>query len=378
LRIPTLLLLLTGLTTVVGCTSKQENAADTRGITVAQKVVPPKRIALVIGNARYTSSPLSNPVNDAELIYRTLQGLGFTTRLYTDRSQREMKTAIKEFGAALQAAAPNAIGVFYYAGHGVQVNGRNYLIPVGARISSDADVDIEAVSADSVLDQMRESRNRLNFLILDACRNNPFPRSSRSAAGGLAQMDAPAGVLIAYSTAPGDVAADGSGRNSPYSQALARAMRSSGEPAELMFKEARDEVMRVTSERQTPWEASSLTGQNFYFSSAAEQGRVANAPLAPGPETAASPAVPVAERKTSTLRVAATERPTTARAPATSTSSSSNASSDANTGTKAAQAGRKVGGLVVGFGKGIFDASKQIVRPGSKPNPAEDGGQQRR
>jgi uncharacterized caspase-like protein len=108
-----------------------------------------------------------------------------------------MKNAIREFGEALEAAAPNVVGLFYYAGHGVQVNGRNYLIPVSATINSDADVDIEAVSADAVLEQMRESRNRLNFLILDACRNNPFTRSSRSASRGLAQMDAPAGVLIA-------------------------------------------------------------------------------------------------------------------------------------------------------------------------------------
>jgi hypothetical protein len=112
---------------------------------------------------------------------------------------------------------------------------------------------------------MRYARNRLNFVILDACRNNPFVRSFRGGSNGLARMDAPAGVLIAYSTAPGEVAEDGAGNNSPYSEALAHAMVESNAPAELMFKHARDDVRRVTADRQTPWESSSLTGQDFYF-----------------------------------------------------------------------------------------------------------------
>jgi len=237
---------------------------------VARGAPEGKRVALVVGNGHYLSSPLTNPPNDAELIATTLRALGFEVRLQKNADQAAMKRAIEEFGAALEKAGPDSIGLFYYAGHGVQINGRNYLIPVGASINRDADVEIEAVSADWVLEQMRYARNRLNFVILDACRNNPFVRSFRSADGGLAKMDAPAGVLIAYSTAPGDVAADGEGSNSPYSAALAQAMRESDEPAELMFKQARDAVRRATSDRQTPWEASSLTGQNFYFAKAAQ------------------------------------------------------------------------------------------------------------
>jgi len=219
----------------------------------------------------------------------SLMQVGFEVRLVTDGDQRAMKRAIQAFGETLESAGASAVGLFYYAGHGVQLNGRNYLIPVGAAIERDADVDIEAVSADWVIEQMRFARNRLNFVILDACRNNPFARSFRSGDRGLAKMDAPAGVLIAYSTAPGDVAADGTGRNSPYSEALAAAMRESAEPAELMFKRVRDQVRRSTTERQTPWESSSLTGDNFYFAlHAAPPPVVGGAPTRESPPVAST------------------------------------------------------------------------------------------
>jgi len=250
-----------------------------------------RRIALVVGNSRYESSPLPNPANDASLVAQTLTGLGFEVRLQQDGDQKAMKRAIQEFGTALEQGGVDTVGLFYFAGHGVQLGGRNYLIPVGARIERDADLEIEAVGAEWILEQMRFARNRLNFVILDACRNNPFARSFRSGSAGLAKMDAPAGVLIAYSTAPGEVAADGDGRNSPYTAALARAMRESTDPAELMFKQVRNDVRRVTAERQTPWESSSLTGQNFYFASvggAAQPDPSADAPAA----TAATAAMP--------------------------------------------------------------------------------------
>src|ERR1700722_3917194 len=181
------------------------------------------RITLVIGNNQYASSPLINPTHDADLIAKTLTRLGFEVHLIKDGSQVQIKRAIQAFGADLENGGPDAVGLFYYAGHGLQMNGRNYLIPVGAHIERDADVEIEAVSADWVLEEMRYARNRLNFIILDACRNNPFARSFRGGSSGLARMDAPAGVLIAYSTAPGEVAEDGAGVNSPYSEALAHA-----------------------------------------------------------------------------------------------------------------------------------------------------------
>jgi formylglycine-generating enzyme required for sulfatase activity len=222
------------------------------------------RIALVIGNSEYASGPLPNPANDAKLMGDSLTSLGFDVIARRNADQITMKRAIQEFGSRLEKAGAGAVGLFYYAGHGIQLNGRNYLIPTTAKIDREGDVEIEAVSADWVIEQMRYARNQLNIVILDACRNNPFTRSMRSADHGLASMDAPAGIIIAYSTAPGSVAADGSGRDSPYTEALTRAMRDLHEPVEQVFKHVRVGVMNQTGGKQVPWEASSLTG-DFYF-----------------------------------------------------------------------------------------------------------------
>jgi formylglycine-generating enzyme required for sulfatase activity len=250
------------------------------------------RIALVIGNSEYSSGPLPNPANDAKMIGETLSSLGFEVIARRNADQNTMKRAIQEFGARLEKGGPSAVGLFYYAGHGVQLNGRNYLIPTTAQIEREGDVEIEAVSADWVIEQMRYARNRLNIVILDACRNNPFTRSMRSVDHGLASMDAPAGILIAYSTAPGAVAADGSGRNSPYTEALSQAMRDLHEPVEQVFKHVRVGVMSATSGKQVPWESSSLTG-DFYFADAPSKiAAVQNAPAAqsaPPPPAAAEP-----------------------------------------------------------------------------------------
>ncbi|MBV8495332.1 MAG: caspase family protein, partial [Gammaproteobacteria bacterium] len=224
------------------------------------------KIALVIGNSAYASGPLPNPANDAELVRVTLERIGFRVIAKTDADQHTMKRAIQEFGKSLDDAGPQAVGLFYYAGHGVQLNGRNYLIPTRAEIEREGDLEIEAVSADWVLEQMRLARNGLNIVILDACRNNPFTRGMRSAERGLATMDAPTGILIAYSTAPGTVAEDGSGRNSPYTTALTQAMLGLHEPLEQLFKHVRVSVMKETSDKQVPWEYSSLTGADFCFS----------------------------------------------------------------------------------------------------------------
>ena len=248
------------------------------------------RVALVIGNAAYANAPLTNPVNDAQMMSDVLSRLGFRVIARRDGDQTTMKRAIQEFGAQLESAGPDAVGLFYYAGHGVQLNGRNYLIPTRAHIEREADVEIEGVSTDWVLEQMRYARNRLNIVILDACRNNPFARSMRSADRGLAKMDAPAGVLIAYSTAPGEVAADGDGLNSPYTAALVQAMRESRQPVEQVFKRARIAVRAATAGHQTPWESSSLTGDFYFLGDAAPPSSVAApAPLPaqklPPPET---------------------------------------------------------------------------------------------
>ena len=223
------------------------------------------RIALVIGNSSYAAGTLPNPANDAKMIGDTLRSVGFEVIPRTNADQTTMKRAIQEFGARLEKAGPTAVGLFYYAGHGIQLNGKNYLIPTTAHIEREGDVEIEAVSADWVIEQMRYARNRLNIMILDACRNNPFIHNSRALGGnGLATIEAPAGILIAYSTAPGSVATDGSGRDSPYAEALSHAMRDVHEPVEQVFKHVRVGVMDATSGNQVPWESSSLTG-DFYF-----------------------------------------------------------------------------------------------------------------
>lgn len=222
------------------------------------------RIALVIGNSAYADAPLRNPVNDARLMSDTLRRLGFEVIVETDADQKTMKRAIQAFGEQLDASGPEGIGLFYYAGHGVQSAGTNYLIPVNALIGREADLEIEAVSADWVLTQMEFARNNLNIVVLDACRNNPFARSFRSASRGLARMDAPSGSLLAYATAPGDVASDGEGANSPYTGALVRAMSTPGLKVEEAFKQVRINVMDSTAGQQVPWEASSLTGDFFF------------------------------------------------------------------------------------------------------------------
>ena len=232
---------------------------------VLAATTPAPRVALVIGNSAYADAPLANPVNDARLMAETLRGLGFDVIERTDATQREMKLAIFELGDRLEAAGKDAVGLFFYAGHGVQVDGQNYLIPLNAEITKERHVAIEAVGAGWVLSQMEFAGNRVNFVILDACRNNPLTRGFRSQLRGLAKMNAPTGSLVAYSTGPGDVAVDGDGVNSPYTLALSRVMQMPGLPAEKVFKLVRDAVREATNDEQTPWEESSMTGADFYF-----------------------------------------------------------------------------------------------------------------
>jgi formylglycine-generating enzyme required for sulfatase activity/uncharacterized caspase-like protein len=224
-----------------------------------------KRLALVIGNGAYTTAPpLRNPPNDARDMASTLRALGFDVTNGINVNQREMKRLIREFGQKLKAGGS---GLFYYAGHGVQSKGRNYLIPVDAEIQSEAEVEDSAVDASLVLNYMDDAQNGLNIVILDACRNNPFARSFRSASDGLAQVDAPTGTLIAYATAPGRVASDGAGQNGLYTSELLKQMRVPGLSATELFMRVRAEVMRQTGNKQVPWEASSLVG-SFYFAAA--------------------------------------------------------------------------------------------------------------
>ncbi len=191
----------------------------------------------------------------------TLKSLGFEVIPLQNAGKKQMVDAVTDFGNRLRKGG---IGLFYYAGHGIQVKGRNYLIPTDARIESESDVEFETVDAGRVLGKMEDAQNGLNIIILDACRDNPFARSFRTAEKGLARMDTPTGSLIAYSTAPGSVAADGTGRNGTYTRFLIEKITSSGLPIEQVLKQVRVAVMAETGRKQVPWEASSLTG-DFYF-----------------------------------------------------------------------------------------------------------------
>jgi hypothetical protein len=222
---------------------------------------PERRLALVIGNGAYATSPLRNPTNDARALTAALKGLGFDVTAHENLGQREMRRAILDFGTRLREGG---IGLFYFAGHGVQVNGRNYLVPVDAAIASEAEVEVEAVDVASVLARMETARNRVNLVILDACRDNPFARSFRSAARGLAAIDAPAGTLIAYATAPGRVARDGEGANGLYTGELLKALQAPGQRVEDVFKRVRQAVVERSGGDQVPWESSSLVGE-FLF-----------------------------------------------------------------------------------------------------------------
>lgn len=233
--------------------------AEDRTLAVAKQASPERRIALVIGNARYPGAALRNPVNDARDVARTLRRLGFDVLEKTDVSQKEMNRAITQFGEKLDA---NSIALFFYAGHGLQVRGKNYLVPIDAQIASEASVRSETVDVDSLLEQLISSP--LNVVILDACRNNPFERRFRSIGGGLAQMEAPKGTLIAYATSPGKVASDGDGRNGLYTQELLKQIENPGLPVEALFKRVRAGVARATGDNQIPWESSSLTGDFFF------------------------------------------------------------------------------------------------------------------
>lgn len=221
-----------------------------------------RRTALVIGNSSYDTGSLRNPVNDADDMASTLKLLGFEVILKKNAKQQDMEDAIRELGDRLKKGG---VGLFFYAGHGVQISGKNFLVPVGTKIDRETDIKYRAVDADMVLDEMGNAGNDMNIVILDACRDNPFGKSFRSASRGLAIISlAPRGTLVSYSTSPGTVAADGDGRNSPYTGSLIKHMTTPGLPIEDVFKNVRQDLSKATKGQQVPWELSSLAGQ-FYF-----------------------------------------------------------------------------------------------------------------
>ncbi len=249
-----------------------------------------RRIALVIGNNGYDSAPLVNSINDARAMASALREAGFSVMLLTDVDQRQFQLALREFGERLKAAGSGGAGLFYYAGHGMQIKGRNFLIPVRSNIAHEDEVAYTAVDAQSVLDKMESAGSGTNIVILDACRNNPFARSFRSGQQGLAQMDAPVGTLVAYATAPGAVAIDTLPglRNGLYTTHLLDAIRRPGLKVEDVLKQTRNAVLRASGNKQMPWEASALVG-DFYFHPPREGVAAASGSPVPANPTAVAP-----------------------------------------------------------------------------------------
>jgi formylglycine-generating enzyme required for sulfatase activity/uncharacterized caspase-like protein len=222
------------------------------------------RAALVIGNSAYLDAPLRNPVNDARAMRTALEACGFEVTLLTDVDKRAMEDAIRAFGDRIRSGA---VGLFYFAGHGLQAEGSNFLIPVGARLGQESDIRYEGVDLGRVLDTMKAAGNKLNILILDACRNNPFALAKGwrdVGERGLAQVKAPTGTLVAYATAPGATAADGSGDNGLYTGAILLQLKEPGVSLLQTFQRVREQVLAGSQGAQTPWESNSTVGDFFF------------------------------------------------------------------------------------------------------------------
>jgi formylglycine-generating enzyme required for sulfatase activity len=250
---------------------RQEQEAR-RQAEAAKPVIPPgteKRVALVMGNARYADRPLRNPVNDSALMARTLEALGFDVQVANDVDRRGMLTALRDFESRSRGAD---VALFYFAGHGAQVGGTNYLIPVNAGIRVENDVPDEAIDAASVLRRIEDTRVKVGLVVLDACRDNPYPGASRSTARGLARMSVPTGTIVAYATAPGSTAEDGTGDNGTYTAALARHLATPGLDIKDIFDRTAQEVERVTNGKQRPREEIGLRGRFALLESASEPG----------------------------------------------------------------------------------------------------------
>ncbi|MFM6732144.1 MAG: tetratricopeptide repeat protein [Microcystis panniformis] len=247
---------------LVSCQNQQ---TQDRGITVttnqSQSQQKQRRTALVIGNVSYQDNPLKNSINDAEAMANALKDVGFDVILLENADLKQIENAIDTFHHQLKAGG---VGLFYYAGHGTQVDGENYLIPVNAKLDVAEDVRYEAIPVGKVLARMEDAANQMNIVILDACRNNPFARKWRSSQRGLAPIQSARGALIAFATEPGGVAADGEGENGLYTSFLLKHLKTPNLDVELMFKRVREDVVQATQNKQVPWESSSLVG-DFSF-----------------------------------------------------------------------------------------------------------------
>ncbi|WP_421827308.1 caspase family protein [Larkinella sp.] len=233
----------------------------------AAKSAVDKRLALVIGNGGYKGVPaLGNPVNDADAMASSLTSLGFRVIKCTNVDRIALISAINAFGEVL-SKENYTVGMVYYAGHGVQRNGLNYLVPV--EVTKQSDVESECVGLQHILNKMEAANTRVNILVMDACRNDPFvkPVQQRDVgnSGGPASIKAPTGTLIAFATAPGSTAADGTGKNGTYTESLLQHIQKPNVSIESVFRLVRTDVMQKTNNEQIPWESTSLTGDEFYF-----------------------------------------------------------------------------------------------------------------
>ena len=226
-----------------------------------------RRTALVIGNGSYKTAPLRNPANDARDMAKVLEELGFEVIWKVNAGRQEMDAAVEKFYQNLNDAR---VGFFYYAGHGMQVDGSNYLLPVDIQVKSSADIKYRAVKADWILAKMEDSGSKVNIVVLDACRDNPF-RGLRGSSSGLAPIQSVRGSFIAYATSPGSVARDGEGRNGMYTTHLLKNIKRSGLTVEEVFREVRKGVASGTNYEQIPWDSSSLMGA-FYMAGKGSEG----------------------------------------------------------------------------------------------------------
>jgi hypothetical protein len=231
-----------------------------------------RRVALVIGNAAYPDAPLRTPVNDARLMAATLRQLGFAVTELENAAQKPMSRALVAFIEALNGAE---VGLLYYAGHGLQIKGRNYLVPIDAELASETAARVDSIELDALLDALPSAAGRLDLVILDASRSHPLERRPVGAPRGLAAVQAPPGSLVAFATRPGKVVADDQGETSLYTTSLAQAMTEPGLPIEGVFKRVRVALARATDDRQLPWEASSLTA-DFAFAPSADDAELAD------------------------------------------------------------------------------------------------------
>lgn len=242
-------------------------ADDKRNVAVGPSEV--KRVALVIGNSNYKEAPLRNPTNDARAIAAKLEKIGFKVIRRENLTAKQIGSTLREFRSQL---TPGAEALFFYAGHGLQVKGINYLPTVDADITSEEDVPSQSIQLGQLLEILDEAKTRLNLVFLDACRNNPFTRRFRAAGGGLAKLDAPSGTKISFATRPGSVAADGDGENGLYTAHLLKVM-DTALPIEQALKRVYSGVKQASRGAQEPWEEGTIEGE-FYFNPGAQAAQI--------------------------------------------------------------------------------------------------------